>query len=70
MPDMTPLQKIEASMNVLDKLPSVHGRVLCGYVWTLSELLEGLRKDILELQKASKVTDEPQIEIEEVEVPN
>ena len=51
---MTPLQKVEAINNVLDKLTDSSGRMKCGYIWCITELLNGLQSDILVMEEQIK----------------
>lgn len=46
----TPAEKLSAMENVLDKLADAHGRVKCGYIWAMTNLIEELRNDISALE--------------------
>lgn len=64
---MTALERIESMGNVLDKLADMPegGRIKCGYIWIMNDLLNGLQSDILEMQKKIPASDtekeEPEI---------
>lgn len=52
-PKMTPMEKIEAMSNVLEKIGDLPGggRAKCGLVWVMGDLLEKLGNDILVMQE-------------------
>ena len=54
---MTAMDRIEAIGNVLDKLGDIPagGKLKCGYIWIISDLLNGLRNDILIYEDKIKV---------------
>lgn len=51
---LKPLEKIDSICNALDKLPDAHGRIKCGYIWVISDLIEDLRSDILIMEEQLK----------------
>ena len=44
--NMTTEDRVQACLNVLDKLPDMNGRAKCGYIYILGELLELIQKDV------------------------
>ena len=48
--EMKPLEKIETSMVLLDKLTDAQGRAKCGFIYIINEMLESLRKDVLVME--------------------
>lgn len=50
---LTATDRINSMYNVLDKLANIPegGRIKCGYVWILNDLLNGLRNDVLVMQE-------------------
>ena len=66
---LTATDRIDSMYNVLDKLANIPegGRIKCGYVWILNDLLNGLRDDVLVMQErlaAQHVkNEEPSIEL-------
>lgn len=69
---MTALDRIEAISNVLDKLGDIPagGKLKCGYIWIISDLLNGLQNDILVYEDKLKVFGEkaakPEVKLEVV----
>lgn len=67
---MTPLEKIEAMGNVLEKLADLPGggRAKCGLIWVMGDLLEKLNQDILIMQEQisgnGSQGEEPEIRLE------
>lgn len=52
---MSPQERLEAMGNVLDKLADLPGgRVKCGLIWVMNELIGGLKEDIETLQKKTE----------------
>ena len=43
---LTPIEKINACQNMLDKLTDAQGRTKCGYIYIINEILEELKKQI------------------------
>ena len=70
---MTPMDRLEALANVLDKLADLPGggRTKCGLIWVANDVLNGLQKDILILEEKAKSTeqtasDSPDVKLEVV----
>ena len=73
---MTPLEKIEAIGNVLEKLADLPGggRAKCGLIWVMGDLLEKLNQDILIMQEQisdnGSSGEEPEIRLEVIDNDN
>lgn len=52
--DMKPLEKIDVMGNVLDKLSDAQGRIKCGYIYVLDDILTNLKNDILIMEAKLK----------------
>ena len=49
--NLTPLEKVDACCNFLDKLADAQGRAKCGYIYIISEFLNDIRSHILILEE-------------------
>ena len=65
--ELSPLERVETGMNILDKLADAQGRAKCGYVYILSELLENLHNDVLIMEEKLKDYEKPKEANTEVE---
>ena len=52
--NMSALDKITMSQNMLDKLTDAQGRAKCGYIYIINEFLTELRNDVLVMQERIK----------------
>ena len=53
--NLTPIEKIVACQNILDKLADAQGRAKCGYIYIINELLEELKKQITDNETNQKM---------------
>lgn len=67
---MTPMERLEALANVLDKLADLPGggRTKCGLIWVANDVLNGLQKDILILEEKVKAAGQTESAFTEPDV--
>ena len=52
--ELSPLDKITTCQNMLDKLVDAQGRVKCGYIYIINEILEALKIQVSMMEKDLK----------------
>ena len=63
--NLSTLERIDAALHLLDQMPDSKGRERCAQICVIGDILDSVKRDVIELLKNQPTnnTEEPEIEI-------